>query len=171
MVTYNDILNLIKDCSSAKFCTPDTTLESLSIDTISAIGQLLAAGEILVAADYSLLPDGKTFRSVKQIVLSKPVCEIITLRDILSEIKILESVHEYPTPDDKLHYVTEGWYLESSDFENVGVNAKRLRTLITHLYDIEIEKKAITRQYGTVKEFCESLTERINRAIQFQKRK
>ena len=173
MITYSETLDLIKDSSSAKYCTPETPLSELDIDIVYVLSSLLEDCEVHIHPTCSVLQDGKTIQVVKQLTLSRPIKDITTLGELLDELRIIlfNTDEEWieNSADTILHDFTEGWYMESSYFDNTGINAKRFRQLVSDLYDVEIEKGAITKQYGTVKAVCEGLTTRINNAIKYQK--
>lgn len=180
-IGYNDTLDLIIECSSAEYCTPDTTLEELGIDPIEVIKSLLFSGDIELEIngydDFELTSDDDC-----TIVFSQPIVEFETPISEITTLGILADELSLQYPDTALNGydlietaecndTENGWFTEETSWEYSGINTREFFKTIKEKYGVEIEKKAITGFNGSIKELCNSLTNRINRAIQFQKKK
>ncbi len=63
-----------------------------------------------------------------------------------------------------------GWFTEDTSWEYCNIKISKFLIAIKDEYGIQIEKKAVSGFYGSVKELCESLTDRVNRALEFHKK-
>lgn len=185
-IGYNDTLDLIIECSSAEYCTSDTTLEELGIDPIEVIKSLLFSGDIeLEIKGYDVFEltsdDNHTVMFTQPIVeFETPISEISTIGCLANELtQICMDENYYHQAFNGFNLIesaecddTEnGWFTEETSWEYSGIDASEFIKSIKEQYGVQIEKKAITGFNGSVRELCESLTDRINRALEFQKGK
>lgn len=180
-IDYNDTLGLIIECSSAEYCTSDTNLVELGIDPIEIIKCLLFSDVIEIEiggyGDFEITSDDDCTIVFSQpiAVFQTPISEITTLGILADELS-----QQYPDTALNGYDLIEtaecddtenGWFTEETSWEYSGIDASEFIKSIKEQYGVQIEKKAITGFNGSVRELCESLTDRINRALEFQKGK
>lgn len=142
--------------------------------------KILYARHALVRTGYLGLEGNRTVVFSQPLFeLSKPYEGIQNISDLATELSertdengcIVFERNEYDIISDANYYKVDApkFYTiyNSCGYAQIDVS-KFLRTL-KETYGIQIERKAITKFYGTVDELCQSLTERINRSIEFKK--
>lgn len=183
VINCNKVIELLIECSSAEYCTSDTYIEDLGIDPIIAVKNLLFDGYINLEVrgydDFDLTSDDDRIVLFTQPIaeFETPISEITTLGRLADELMQICKDEEYP--DEELNGfdliesaecddTENGWFTEDTSWEYCKIDASKFIHIIKEEYGVQIEKKAITGFYGSVKELCESLTDRINRALKFQ---
>ncbi len=182
MITNNETLELLVSCSKAKFCTPDMLLSELGINPLDVIdSQIRCGADLNFNSDFSLLVENDRIVVFSQPLFefSKPIEEIQTLGDFaneLSKLAVEDSVivfggNEYDMIADAGSCKADYDYLYTiyNSWEYSKIDVKKFILTLKASYGIQIERRAITKFYGTVEELCHALTERINRAIDFKK--
>ena len=128
--------------------------------------------------DFELVSnDNHTVTFIQPIVeFETPISEIITIGCLADELTEICKDEEYPDKalngfdlieSAKCDDTENGWFTEDTSWEYCKIDASGFIQTIKELFGVQIEKKAITGFHGSVKELCESLTDRINRALEF----
>lgn len=180
---FDDVLNLINELSNAKYVTVDTDLVDLDIDPKEVIDDSIRANL------FSLNLENNNFDIIitddePKIVLSIPLADlpisiddIITIEDLAvdlcsigDDVEDLNGLNQYDLIADAVANEDRFYTLQNS-WEYTQIKASEFISTLKERYGIQIEKALINKFNGTVEELCESLTNRINRAIQFQNTK
>ena len=111
---------------------------------------------------------------------SKPIEEIQTLGELATELSeltdddgvIVFEGNEYDIIADAGSFKVEfdSFYTIHNSWEYTKMEVSKFLQILKDSYGIQIERSAITKFNVTVEELCESLTERINRAIEFKRK-
>lgn len=183
MIKNKDILEILIACSKAKFCTPEELLSEIGIEPLEVIDSLIRCGaDLSINSDFSLVVDDGRHVVFTQPLFefTKPIEEIQTLGDLAAELSGLTDEdgviafegNEYDIIADAGSYKVDfdSFYTAHNSWEYTKIDVSKFLQTVKDSYGIQIERGAITKFYGTVEELCMSLTERINRAIEFNRK-
>lgn len=174
---FEDVLELIKECSHVGYVTIDTSLDDLDLDPKDVIRNAIRDNLFtlnLHEKDYELHIDDDSASITMTVSLSNlpfPIEDIVTIEDLAvflsgmeEDIEEMSYLNNY---DLILDYGNTFFTLQNSEYY-AKVDASKFLKVVKERYGVQIEKASITKFNGTVEELCHSLTDRINRALKFQ---
>lgn len=161
---------------------PDALLSEMGINPLRVIDSQIRCGadDLNINSNFSLIlqDDRVVVFSQPLFEFSKPIEEIQTLGDLaneLSELKYEDGAFKFygneydmivDAGSDKVDF--DSFYTIYNSWEYSNIDVKKFLQTLKDFYGIQIERRSITKFIGTLAELCESLTERINRAIDFK---
>lgn len=174
---FEDVLELIKECSSVRYVTTDTSLDDLDIDPKDVIENAIRENLFtlnLDEKDYDLQIDDDSTSIIMTVSLANlpfSIEDIVTIEDLADFLsgmeEDIEDMSDLNNYDLILDYYNTFFTLQNSE-GCAKVDVHKFLKAVKERYGVQIEKASINKFNGTVEELCHSLTDRINRAIQFQ---
>ena len=174
---FEDVLELIKECSRVGYVTTDTLLDDLDIDPKDVIENVIRENLFtlnLDEKDYELqIDDDSTSITMTVSLANLPfkIDDIVTIEDLayfLSGIKEDMVDMSYLNSYDLILDYDNTFFTLQNSAGCAKVDVPKFLKAVKERYGVQIEKASINKFNGTVEELCHSLTDRINRAIQFQ---
>ena len=164
-----NVMDIIKECSKAKYISADATLEEVGIDPVAVVDKALSCAMLdLGQLNYevqegeedslNLVLDSEVF------VSSMPFEDIETIADMVNELQegFQASVNlECNLYDIVLSVVDDQFFCEENSYYGVHIDERRFLQTLKDVYGIEIDKQVVADFQGTIKELCAELTKLI----------
>ena len=161
-----NIMNIIKECSKAKYISADATIEDTGIDPVAVVDKALSCAMLdLGQLDYevqeseedslNLILDSEVF------VSGMPFNDIETIADMVNELQegFQESVNiECNLYDIVLSVADDKLFCEENSYYSACIDERRFLQTLKDTYGIEIDKQVVADFQGTtIKELCSEL--------------
>lgn len=185
MTIEQEILNILISSSRAMFCTPDTSLSELGLKPMEIIeGQIRSSiDELHINSEFSL-----SLRGDKTVVFSQPIFEfslpideIQNIQDLADELlqlsnedgavvfegNVYDIIADFGISNTAISF--ESFFTKDNSWGYSKIDVSKFLHAIKERYGIQIERRAVTKFYGTIEELCTTLTQRINRVLELRK--
>ena len=160
-----NVMDIIKECSKAKYISADATLEDTGIDPVAVVDKALSCAMLdLGQIDYevqeseedslNLILDSEVF------VSGVPFNDIETIADMVNELQegFQASVNlECNLYDIVLSVADDKLFCEENSYYSAYIDERRFLQTLKDAYGIEIDKQVVADFQGTIKELCSEL--------------
>lgn len=161
-----NVMDIIKECSKAKYISADATLEEVGIDPVAVVDKALSCATLdLGQLDYyevqesedgslNLVLDSEVF------VSSMPFEDIETIADMVNELQegFQASVNlECNLYDIVLSVADDQFFCEENSYYSAYIDERKFLQALKEIYGIEVNKRVVADFQGTIKELCSEL--------------